>query len=86
MNTIDVTIAARRMIDVIQCGGPARLPFLFSEIGIDLETLGLDEALAILCTLRSGLEMGDYPPDFVQSVLSAAPFAKAGAQMVVEVR
>jgi hypothetical protein len=73
-------IAARRIIGAVRdWNAPVRLPYLFTEIGIDLETSGFDEMLAILIALDDELDCDEYPEDFKQRIRFAAPFARADA-------
>jgi hypothetical protein len=74
-------LAAVRMIRAVRdwdC--PVHLPYLFYEIGIDLETLGFDECASILSKIVAELERDDYPEALKQRILFAAPFAKTEQQ------
>jgi hypothetical protein len=72
----EVHVAAKRMIDVVQrYNALVRLPYLFTEIGIDLETLALDEVFRILASLDAELCLSEYPKDLKQKIRFAAPFA-----------
>jgi hypothetical protein len=74
----DRQLAALRMIHVIRDQNvPVRLPYLFSELNIDLATLSFNEVLAILVALDAELERGDYSESLKQRIRFAAPFAKA---------
>jgi hypothetical protein len=77
MHADDRQLAALRMINVIQDQNvPVRLPYLFSELDIDLATLGFFEVVAILAALDAELERGDYSESLKQRIRFAAPFAK----------
>jgi hypothetical protein len=73
--------AARLMIKVVRdwdC--PPRLPYLFFEIGINLEMLTFDEVQSILVALDQELANGEadgfYSKEFAERIRFAAPFAK----------
>jgi hypothetical protein len=70
--------AARSMIAAVRDWNcPPKLPYLFWEIGIDLETLGFGECIRILAALNAELERDEYPEELKRRIRFAAPFAKA---------